>query len=206
MILVPHAHGPQVAPGAGGGGQRGGGGGGGGAQAAGASARSKTARPACRKSTATSRSTGTSAPARCSSRSRASTPTSCSPPASRPVSGRTTSASIAVRAARARVVSFQRVGPNVLLVQRNESFRSSSPNRGRAQVGRRLVREVGALGLHRRRREQRPRAGRRDPIFCCATCTAPAARCGPARIASTARAARSTCRARRPSRRTPKST
>ena len=65
---------------------------------------------------------------RCSSRSRASTPSSCTPPAWPPASARTTSASTADRRAAARVVSFQRVGPRVLLVQPNQSFRSSSAN------------------------------------------------------------------------------
>ena len=34
-----------------------------------------------------------------------------------------------------RVVSFERVGPKVLLVQGNESFRSTSPNPARAPIG-----------------------------------------------------------------------
>ena len=63
--------------------------------------RSRTAPPACARSTATSRSTGTSAPARCCSRYRGSTASSCCRPGSRPASARTTSASIAARAARA---------------------------------------------------------------------------------------------------------
>ena len=44
------------------------------------------------------------------------------------------------------------------------------------------------------------------PTSSCATSRTPAARCGPAPIASIARAARSTCRAPRASRRTPRST
>ena len=59
---------------------------------------------------------------------RGSTPTSCSRTACRPASARTTSASIAVRAAAAASSRFQRVGPRVMLVQPNQSFRSSSKN------------------------------------------------------------------------------
>ena len=39
----------------------------------------------------------------------------------------------------------------------------------RAQVGRGFVRQVGAVGLHGRGRERRPRARRRAPTSCCAT-------------------------------------
>ena len=62
------------------------------------------------------------------SRSRASTPSSCSRPASRPASDRTTSVSIAAQRRQGRIVQFQRVGPRVMLVQGNQSFRSSSKN------------------------------------------------------------------------------
>ena len=106
-------------------------GGRGGGAAAGAPARippSKSAPPACRRSTATSRSIGTSAPAASSSKSRGSTPTSSTPPASPPDSAPTTSASTADRRAAARSSPSSASGPRVLLVQGNESFRSSSAN------------------------------------------------------------------------------
>ncbi len=88
-----------------------------------------------------------------------------SPPASPPASARTTSASIAAQAAGAASSSFQRVGPQVLLVQPNESFRSTQRQSRRAQVGRGFVRQVDSLGLHGRRAKQRPRAGRRDRLL-----------------------------------------
>ena len=70
-----------------------------------------------------------SEPDRCSSKSRGSTPSSCSRPGCRRASARTTSASIADPAAAADAWSqFQRVGPRVMLVQGNQSFRSSSKN------------------------------------------------------------------------------
>ena len=90
--------------------------------------RSTNAPAACRNSTATSRSTGTSAPARCSSRSRASTPISCYTPASPPASGSNDIGLDRGAGGGGRLVSFQRVGPRVLLVQPNKSFRSSSAN------------------------------------------------------------------------------
>ena len=46
----------------------------------------------------------------------------------RPASARTTSASTAAQGGGGRIVQFQRVGPRVLLVQPNQSFRSSSTN------------------------------------------------------------------------------
>ena len=133
--------------------------------------RSTTAPPACRKSTATSRSTGTSAPDRCSSRSRASTPSSCSRPGWPPVSARTTSASIAASGGGGahRLVPARRPAraagagePVVPLEQRQPA---------RAQVGRGLVREIGAVGLHGRRRERTAACWSTPPTSCCATCT-----------------------------------
>ena len=105
-----------------------------------------------------------------------------------------------------RIVTFQRVGPRVMLVQGNQSFRSSSRERARAQVRRGLVRQVGALGLHRGGRVRASACWWTPPTSSCATCTARAAACGPAPTASTARAVRSTCPTRRASRRTPRST
>ena len=60
-----------------------------------------------------------------------------------------------------RIVLFQRVGPKVLLMQPNESFRSSSTNPAEEPLGGRFVRQIGPVGIHRRRRNQRPRAGGR---------------------------------------------
>ena len=69
----------------------------------------------------------------------------------------------------ARIVSFQRVGPRVLLVQPNFIVPLEQREPARAQVGRGLVRQVGAVGIHGRGRERRPRARRRAPISSCAT-------------------------------------
>ena len=57
-----------------------------------------------------------------------STPTSCSRRDSRRASARTTSVSIAAGGGGSRIVQFQRVGPRIMLVQGNQSFRSSSKN------------------------------------------------------------------------------
>ena len=75
----------------------------------------------------------------------------------------------------------------------------------RAQVGRGLVRQVGAVGIRGRRREPTAACSSTPPTSCCATSRAPATRCGRATIASIARAARSTWRAPRRSRRTARS-
>ena len=105
----------------------------------------------------------------------------------------------------ARIVSFQRVGPRVLLVQPNLSFRSSSANPlERKSVEDSFAKSVlwgftvaaesdGRVLVDAHRLP----AARRDRT--------PAARCARATTASIARAARSTCRAPRRSRRTPKS-
>ena len=104
-----------------------------------------------------------------------------------------------------RVVLFQRVGPRVLLVQPNQSFRSSSPN----PLERKSVEDSFAKsvlwGFTVAAESERPRARRRDRL--------PAARrhrrrqraAARAPTASTARAARSTCRAPKDFRRTAKS-
>ena len=128
-----------------------------------------------------------------------------SPPASPPASARTTSASIAAAAAAARIVLVPARRPARAAGAAEPVVPLEQREPARAQVGRGLVREVDAVGLHRRRGKQRPRAGRRHRFPPARRDTAPAARCGPAPIASTARAARSTCRAPRRSRRTPRS-
>ena len=69
----------------------------------------------------------------------------------------------------ARIVSFQRVGPRVLLVQPNHVVPLEQREPARAQVGRGLVRQVGAVGIHGRGRKRQPRARRRAPISSCAT-------------------------------------
>ena len=98
---------------------------------------------------------------------------------------------------RGRVVTFQRVGPRVLLVQRNQSFRSSSPNAAeRKSVEDSFAKSV-LWGFTVAAESERPRPGRRDRFLPARRDTAPRARCGPAPTASTARAARSICRARR---------
>ena len=74
----------------------------------------------------------------------------------------------------------------------------------RAALGRRLVRQVGAVGLRHRGRVERPACSSTPPTSSCATCTAPPAACVPAPSASTATAVRSTCPTPRASRRTPK--
>ena len=159
-----------------------------------------------RSSTATSRSIGTSAPATSGWRSRASTPTSSTPPASPPDSARTTSASTAGRRAAARSSRSSASAPKVLLVQGNESFRSSSANPAERRSvedsfaksvlwgftvaaesnGRVLVDATDFFAARRPRRRQRALPAR-------------------PRTASIARAAPSTCRAPKPSPRTPRS-
>ena len=80
-----------------------------------------------------------------------------------------------------------------MLVQAQPVVPIEQQEPARAQVGRGLVREVDALGLHRRRRIATAACSSTPPTSSCATCTAPATRCGPATTASIARAARSTC-------------
>ena len=146
-----------------------------GAASGGRSPRSTSAPAACRRSTATSRSTGTSAPARCSSRSRASTPSSCSPPASSAGLGSNDIGLDRGSGGGARIVSFQRVGPRVLLVQPNQSFRSSSAN----PLERKSVEDSFAKsvlwGFAVAAETRRPRAGRRHRLPPARRHTAPAA-------------------------------
>ncbi len=78
------------------------------------------------------------------------------------------------------------------------------PERARAQVGGRLVRQVDPVGLRGRRRDRTARCSSTPPTSSCATSTAPPAACVPATTASTATAARSICPTPRASRRTPK--
>ena len=49
-----------------------------------------------------------------------------------------------------RIVQFQRVGPRVMMVQANQSFRSSSKNPARTEVGRRLICEIDPVGVRGR--------------------------------------------------------
>ncbi len=57
------------------------------------------------------------------------------------------------------IVSFERVGPKILLVQGNENLPLLQPQPRRAPLGGGFLRQVRALGLHRGRRIERPRAG-----------------------------------------------
>ena len=96
---------------------------------------------------------------------RFDTPISCSRPGCRPAWARTTSVSIAARAAAGASCGSSASGREdharpaepVLPLEQRES--------ARAEVGRRLVREVDPLGLHGRRRIGRPRARRRDAVL-----------------------------------------
>ena len=64
-----------------------------------------------------------------------------------------------------RIVTFQRVGPRVLLVQPNQSFRSSSPNVLERQAVEDSFAKSGTVGLHGGRRVGRPRPGRRHRLL-----------------------------------------
>ena len=84
-------------------------------------------------------------------------------------SARTTSASIAAQGGGGRIVSFQRVGPRVLLVQPNQSFRSSSAN----PLERKSVEDSFAKsvlwGFTVAGRERTAACSSTPPISCCAT-------------------------------------
>ncbi len=64
-----------------------------------------------------------------------------------------------------RVVKFQRVGPRVLMVQPNYTFRASSRESGRTACGRGRVCQVDPLGLHGRGRNRPARARRCDGLL-----------------------------------------
>ena len=105
-----------------------------------------------------------------------------------------------------RVVRFHRVGPKIMLVQPNQSFRSSAANPRERKSVEDSFAQVDSLGLHGRRGIERPRARRRDAVL-----SARHTRCGPGaasrRMACRSRrAVRSICRTRGISRRTPRST
>ena len=137
---------------------------------------------------------------------RGSTPTSCSRPGSSAGLGSNDIGLDRGQGGQGRVVQFQRVGPRVLLVQPNQSFRSSSQN----PLERKSVEDSFAKsvlwGFAVAGRIERPRAGRRHRLLPARRPRRRPAPCGPATTASIARAARSTCRTPRTSRRTPKST
>ncbi len=106
---------------------------------------------------------------------------------------------------RRTLVSFQRVGPKVLMVQAQRIVPLLQRQSRRAALGGRFVREVGAVGLHRRGREQRPRAGGCHRFLPARRPRRRATRCARAPTASIARAAPSTWRAPKRSPRTPRS-
>ena len=60
------------------------------------------------------------------------------------------------------VVTFQRVGPKVLMVEPNYRYRAITSDPAELRAVQRLVRAVGAVGLHRRSQRRLARAGRRD--------------------------------------------
>ena len=64
-----------------------------------------------------------------------------------------------------KVVPFQRIGPRVLLVQGNESFRSSSPNPAERRSVEDSFAKSDSVGLHGGRRRQRPRPRRRHRLL-----------------------------------------
>ena len=103
-----------------------------------------------------------------------------------------------------RLVRFERVGPRILLMQPQESFRSSSTN----AAERRSVEDSFAKSVlwgFTSRRKPTAACWWMPPISCCATGTARPIRCVRGRIASIARAARSTWRAPKRFPRTPRS-
>ena len=130
-------------------------------RAAGGCPRLPSARTVCSSSTVSSRSTGMKPPARSFSRSRALNQRSpLRQSASARASGRTTSASIARSSAGRTSSAFERVGTKILMVEPNYDYRAISHEPAERQRGRGRVREVGVVGLHRHRRDQRPRARR----------------------------------------------
>ena len=106
-----------------------------------------------------------------------------------------------------KIVSFERVGPRVLLVQGNENVPLLQPQSRRTPLGGGLLRQVACSGASPSPPRATAASWSMPPTSSCATDTAPAARSAPARppTASIARAAPSTCRAPRPSPRTPRS-
>jgi len=104
-----------------------------------------------------------------------------------------------------RIVAFQRIGPRVLLVQPNYTFRSSSSSADE----RRDVEDAFAKSvLWGSRSAPNPTAtsSSTQRISSCVTRSTSRRACVPGRTASIARAARSICRARRRFPRTAKST
>ena len=105
-----------------------------------------------------------------------------------------------------RIVSFERVGhEDADGAAQLRLPRAQSAIADERQCRRRGVRQVGHLGLHGDRRDERPRARRSRRLPDARHLRTWSAGFGRPRIASIARAAPSICRTRRRSRRTPRS-
>ena len=116
------------------------------------------------RSTASSRSTGTMTRASSSPRSAGSTRKSCIRCRSPLASARTRSAWTADSSASRGSSTFRRIGPKVLMIERNTRYRAVSGSRARAAGRRGFIRHVGPLGFHRRGGRGGSRPRRRDAV------------------------------------------
>ena len=98
---------------------------------------------------------------RSSSKSRAFIANFSTPPDSPPASDRTTSASIAARKAEARLVSLRAHRTESAADAAQRKFPLLQPQSSRAPLRRGFLRQIRPLGIHRRRRIERPRPGGR---------------------------------------------